>query len=231
MLGLVVLQVDETIEADFRTFFASGDVRLLVSRVPSGANLTPESIAQMEVDLPQAVRLLPPDASFDVVGYACTSGSAGIGTDKVRDLVTSERSAQAVTNPLIAALAAFRSLGLKTIGVVSPYTEEVGQPITDALSDAGVKVAETLSFGEEVEANVARIDPVSIRQATCDLAARNRLDGVFLSCTNLRCLSVIEPLENELGVPILSSNQVLAWHMAQLAGIDVPGRVGRLMKR
>ena len=41
-LGLIVLQVDETIEGDFRQMLPH--VRLYVTRVPSGAEVTPEDL-------------------------------------------------------------------------------------------------------------------------------------------------------------------------------------------
>jgi maleate isomerase len=44
------------------------------------------------------------------------------------------------------------------------------------------------------------------------------VDGLFLSCTNLRTLDVIAPLEEKLKMPVLSSNLVLAWHLSQIAG-------------
>ena len=58
-LGLIVLQVDETIEQDFRCLLAPDAVRLHVSRVPSGAELTPNTIASMNATLPAAAALLP----------------------------------------------------------------------------------------------------------------------------------------------------------------------------
>jgi len=52
---------------------------------------------------------------------------------------------------------------------------------------------------------------------------------VFLSCTNLRTLDIIDPLEQALGIPVISSNQALAWHMARQTGAplaaDAPGRL------
>ena len=78
-----------------------------------------------------------------------------------------------------------------------------------------------------MDARVARIDPSSLVEAARVLAERSDMDAVFLSCTNLQTLDVIEGLEAELNLPVLSSNQVLGWHMAQLAGVDVTGH-GRL---
>ncbi len=74
---------------------------------------------------------------------------------------------------------------------------------------------------------MVRIDATSIIDAARDLCADAQLDALFLSCTNLRTLEVIAPLEAELGMPVLSSNLVLAWHMSQLAGVPFSS-LGRL---
>ena len=220
-LGLIVLQVDETIEQDFRRVFPPDRVKLHVTRVPSGAELTPETIGTMEATLPAAAALLPPAAQFDAIGYGCTSGTTLIGAARVRNLVQGSARARAVTDPLTAALAAIHALGLQRIGIVSPYVEAVAGPIRRAFEAERLSVPATLSFGEEVEARVARIDPASIREAALALARQTTLDGVFLSCTNLRTLDIIGGLESDLNLPVLSSNQVLAWHMASLSGVSV----------
>lgn len=225
-LGLIVLQVDETIEQDFRRLFPAEAARLHVTRVPSGAELTPHTIAAMETALPSAAALLPA-AAFDVVGYACTSGTTLIGAARVRDLVGGAVQTRAVTDPLTAAFAACRELGLSRIGIVSPYVASVAAPIREAFEAAGIAVPATLSFGEEVEARVARIAPASISEAARTLARSSRLDGLFLSCTNLRTLDILASLEAELNLPVISSNQVLGWHMAQLSGCAFePGNAG-----
>ena len=42
-------------------------------------------------------------------------------------------------------------------------------------------------------------------------AAEGRADGMFLSCTNLRTIDVLAPLEQELQAPVISSNVATAW--------------------
>ena len=218
-LGLIVLQVDETIEQDFRRLFPPHLTRLHVTRVPSGAELTPDTIADMERALPDAARLLPATQPLDVVGYACTSGTTLIGADRVRELVTGATQTKAVTDPLTAALAQCERLGLARVGIVSPYIASVAEPIRAAFETAGVTVPDTLSFGEQVEAKVACIAPNSIANAARALAQRSKLDAVFLSCTNLRTLEILAPLTEELGLLVLSSNQCLAAHMGALANV------------
>jgi maleate isomerase len=126
-----------------------------------------------------------------------------------------------VTNPLSAALAAFADRGVARVGIVSPYVASVAAPLRTAFMDAGIEVPDTVSFGEEIEARVARIAPKSIANAARALVARSAMDAVFLSCTNLRTFDILPMLEAELGMPVFSSNQVLAWHMARLAGQGV----------
>ncbi|WP_425050843.1 maleate cis-trans isomerase family protein [Psychromarinibacter sp. S121] len=227
-LGLIVLQVDETIEDDFRRMFPPGTARLHISRIPSGAELTPGTIAAMEMALPAAAALLPPAVRFNAVAYACTSGTTLIGAGRVRDLVQSHTSTASVTDPLTATLAATHALGIRRIGIVSPYIEAVATPIRRAFEADGIEVPVTLSFGEEVESRVARIAPASIRDAAMSLAAQAKLDGLFLSCTNLRTLDVIPELEQALGLPVLGSNLALAWHMARMSGVSTDGLPGRL---
>ncbi|MGJ8622623.1 MAG: maleate cis-trans isomerase family protein [Yoonia sp.] len=230
-LGLIVLQVDQTIEQDFRRLFADPEIALYVSRIPSGAELTPETIAQMAADLPQAARLLPPAARFDVIAYACTSGTTLIGADRVTQLVQGQATTRAVTNPLTASLAALSALYAQSIAIVSPYIPAVAVPIRDAFVQAGFEVPATLSFGEEIEANVARIDPADIHAAAVRAAQTPGVEAVFLSCTNLRTLDIIDDLEHEIGLPVVSSNQALAWHMARLAGVSAgTGKFGALLR-
>ena len=137
-----------------------------------------------------------------------------------------------VTDPLTAALADLRASGVHHLGLVTPYIESIARPVRNAFADAGHVVAQTLTFGEEAEARVARIAPALIKAAA--RAAAKEAEAVFLSCTNLRALDIIDDLEAELGIHDPSSNQVLAWHMARATGApvatDAPGRLLRMTK-
>lgn len=224
-MGLIVLSVDETIETEFRTSLPPDSARLYVSRVPSGETLTPDSIAEMETNLTAAAHLLPQAVNFDVIGYACTSGTAQIGADKVAHLVRQGATARAITNPLSAAIQKLISLQTKRVAIVSPYTADVSQPLESAFETAGLSVAGTLSFGEEIEARVARIAPASIAEAARKLHTRTQPDALFISCTNLRTQHILSDLERDLNIPVISSNQALAWHMQTLAQGE-PSQVG-----
>lgn len=118
-LGLVVLQVDETLEQDFRQMFPSDDVAIYVSRIPSGDDLTPDTIATMETTMTAAASLLPTAAPFDVVGYGCTSGTTLIGQARVAELLRAGVRTPEVSDPLTATLAALGALNITGLGLVT----------------------------------------------------------------------------------------------------------------
>ena len=218
-IGLVVLQADETIERDMRRLIPAS-VEVLVTRVPSGPVVTLESLAAMEAELQSAASLLPEGAQMSVVGYGCTSGTAQIGTDRIAQAIKAGADTQQVTEPVSALIAACRHLGVRRLGILSPYIESVSNRLIEVLSKAGIEVCAFASFNESEEQRVVRITPGSIISAGQQLAASAEMDALFISCTNLRTLDVIAPIEADAGLPVLSSNQVLAWDLLRLANIN-----------
>lgn len=218
-LGMIVLKTDETIEHDLRRSFDAPDVSLYVSRVPSGADVTRDTLAQMSAALPAAAKLLPPELRYDVVGYGCTSGTAVIGAEKIAEQIRAGCAAQHVTDPLTALSALCASRGIRKLAFLSPYIETVSRTLRDALAERGVTSPVFGSFNEAEETKVAKISQASLYEAAMTLGAAPEAEAVFLSCTNLRTLDVIPKIEADLGKPVFSSNQALIWHMRQLAGL------------
>ena len=227
-LGLVVLQSDETLEYDMRRLLPE-DVEVLVSRVASGTELSTDMIAGMEDRLTDAATLLPRDAVISAVGYGCTSASAQIGSARVAELIKQGVSTPHVTDPAAALIAACKALGVTRIGMVSPYIASISDQLRAVISNAGIAITRFGSFNEPIEGNVVRITAQSLRDAATTVAEDPSCQAVFLSCTNLRTLDVIEEIESAIGKPVLSSNQVLAWHMLRLSGKSAaPAAPGRL---
>ncbi|MDC1349238.1 Asp/Glu racemase [Amylibacter sp.] len=214
-MGLIVLQADQRIELDARRQFEP-EVNLHISRIPSAAMVTTETLKQMEKDLPIAVSLLPNAVDFDVVGYGCTSGTSVIGAENIAKIVKDSCRTKHVTEPVSALIAACRHLGIERIGFLSPYVEAVSAGLRETLFLSGVETPIFGSFNEEIEERVVKISTVSISDAAVELGEQD-VDAIFLSCTNLNTLSVIKSIEEKIGKPVLSSNQVLAWHMSQLS--------------
>ena len=228
-LGLIVLKTDETIEHEFRCFVPSDGVVLYHSRIPMAADVTAETLARMKEDIPHATSMFPETAPFDVIGYGCTSGATVIGPQGVAEGIHRHYPGAAVTEPLSAARAAFSALGVRRIALLSPYVEPVSRALRQAFEASGTQIAAFASFDEGRESVVARMTPRSLLAAIEETVAGQDVDAVFMSCTNLRMASVLAEAERRTGLSVLASNQVLAWHMMRLAGVQdvVPG-AGRI---
>jgi maleate isomerase len=229
-IGLIALHVDETLETEIRPLLDVEGVALYCTRVQSGAELNEHTLAESAARIPDAARLLPPNARMDVVAYACTSGATIIGPDKVARAIRQSRPADApgsfaqsaVTDPLSAVKAACAHLGIKRLGFVTPYIASVSAAMRTALEAEGIEIIAFGSFEQSEEHLVARISPGSVREALLRVGKSAACDGVFASCTNLRTLGVLQETEDMLGIPVLSSNQALAWHILRLAGVSAP---------
>ncbi len=218
-LGVIVLQTDETLEPEFARMTALDGVALYHSRIPMVAEIRADTLARMESDLPASARLLPPSLEFDVIGYGCTSASTVIGSENVARAIRTVFPAAQVTDPLAAIIAAGRTLGAGRLGFITPYVPEVSLGMRRKLEAAGFDIAAFGSFREGDDRVVARIAEDAISAAAVRVADSAPCDAIVISCTNLRCLRVIPEIEARTGIPVISSNQALGWHMLRLAGI------------
>lgn len=220
-LGMIVLSTDETLEYEARQVLEGRGVNLMHNRILSDPQVTPDSLKAMEARMPEVAQLLPAD--LKAIAYGCTSASVFIGPDAVEKRVQSVQPGVPVTNPISGVIAALNALKVTRIGLVTPYTSEVAQPMRSYLSDRGIETAKELSFGEGDDTKVARISQRTTLQAMLEVGRVKGVEAVFASCTNLGSFEVIDAAEDELGKPVISSNLALIWHTLKRAGIPATG--------
>ena len=132
-------------------------------------------------------------------------------------------------NPLTAAKAALKRLGIKRLGLVTPYRPDVTELMQARFEEAGIVIQSVGSFYQQDDRVVGRITSDAILEAALTIGRNDLVDGVFISCTSLRAAGIIQQAEAALGKPVTASNHALAWHLLRLAGIrdEVTG-FGRL---
>lgn len=215
-VGLILLQADEVLENEIRMLMHAPDLPLYHTRVTSAADVTPETLAAMEAEIPAATKMLPPAADIGIVAYCCTSGSVVIGEDNVAAAVHSVRPGVRVTNPIAAVKARLKDHDAKRIGLLTPYEPSVSTAMSDHLKDNGFEITSFAAFGEKEEAKVTRISRASILDAVESIGSGDQCDAVFASCTNLRTADILEEASKRIGKPVISSNSALAWHIEKL---------------
>ena len=217
-LGLIVLSTDQTLEWEARRILCGHDANLMHSRIESAPMVTPDSLRDMGGRLETAARLLP--SPLRAIGYGCTSASVMLGPAEVAGIVGRAHPETPVANPISAVAAALNALGARRVGLVTPYAPEVARPVAEFLGGAGFEIARETGFGEGDDRRVARIREQDTLRAIEHVG--RGVDAVFASCTNLRTLGVIDDAERRLGVPVVSSNSALIWHLLGLAGAGIP---------
>ncbi|MGB7285333.1 MAG: Asp/Glu racemase [Salaquimonas sp.] len=217
---MVILQTDQTIEYEFASLMRGEGVALYHARIPNAMEVTPDTLRQMELDLPKTAALLPEQFGFDAIGYCCTSGATMIGEENVAKIINMVHPKAQVSNPIAACKAALAALGFNKIALVTPYAPSVTLEMQSNLQAAGINTNAVASFNQSDDFTVARISSQSILDAIKKIGVRDDCDCVFVSCTSLRVLSVIAEAEAYLGKPVISSNQALAWHLMRLSGLN-----------
>jgi maleate isomerase len=219
-IGVVVLATDQTLEHEFRRLLDVPGVAFYESRILNDAAITPETLAAMETRLTEATGLILPGLPLDVVAFGCTSAAMVIGEDQVFARIRAARPGVACTTPITAAFAAFETLGVRRLALLTPYRDDINRFMRDYIEARGFAVPAMGSFNEEDDRRAARIDPASVRDAAIELGRAAEVDAVFVSCTSLRLLDALGAIEGALGKPVTSSNHAMAWHCLRLAGVD-----------
>lgn len=164
------------------------------------------------------------------VAYGCTSGSfiGGLAGEAALVAAMVEAGAPTAVTTSGAIIAAAHALGLKKVAVVTPYDEAVGAKLRAYLNEAGLKVTAHNDMG--LTGRIWTV-PYEITAAVARRTAQGGGDAVFLLCTNLRTYDLIASLEQELGIPVLTANQVTMWAVLAAAGVAAVGPGQSLLDR
>ena len=228
-IGLIALDSDVATERDFHAMLPP-DVMFHTSRIHCVNPITVENLRRQGPQLRDAVKLLIPDQRLDAIAYSCTSGTVAIGYEGVaREIRAAGRPRIPVVTPITSAIAGFAHLGLRRISLLTPYLDSVNQAMRRFLESCGIEVVNIGGFCMDDDREMARIPPEAIFDAALEVCDE-RADALFISCTAIRAVEIIERAESALARPVLSSIQTLFWQSLREAGYAAPVHgFGRLL--
>jgi len=220
-LGLLVPATDHVSEIAFQEMLAGQAIEFLTNRVALANPITMENLARMIDDVTRATAALLPDGRIDAIAFSCTSGTVAVGPENVARSIHAGRAGVPFTTPITAAVKACKQRGLKRIAVLTPYLDEVNEPIRRFIEQNGIAVGAFGSFHLSTEPEIASV-PVDTIVAAGKALDGPGIDAVFVSCTGMRGHAALDALENATGKPCLSSNQVQLWDALSLIGWTRP---------
>ena len=228
-IGLLVPSSNSTVEVEFYRALPQ-DVSLHVGRLPI-TQVDPQSIAGMVDPLEtEAKKLASADVDVIVLGAAAPSFLKGMGYDREMSRRIAQASGKPATTASTALLQSLNALGARRIALGTAYSTKVNAIAIDFLAANGVEVVKTECLGLVDNLEIGRLDVATAYDLGRRIAAPEAQAIAFL-CTNWQSLAIIDKLERDTGLPVLSSTQFSVW--AALQTIGYAGRIegyGRLLR-
>ena len=218
-IGLLVPSINTTMETEFWRIAPHG-VSVHSARIAGGRHGTPEELRSMEnasLKAAEEVAMVEPD----VVVYGCTSGSFFEGPDwnrKICEQLTAITKAPTVTTAGAMA-ACLMAGGFRKVDVVTPYVELTNERLKQFLKAHGIDVVRLGTFDMLDMFDHAKIQPDEIYRKVKEITTPDA-EAVFVACTQLRALEVVDLLERDLGKPVYSAVQASAWQAFEAIGLD-----------
>ena len=218
-IGVIALSTDFTIEQDYRSICHQLPVDIFVNRIPFENPLNHENYLKMADHISEVSSQILPSQDIDIIAYGCTSGTIAIGSRRIKEEINKTKPTAKVTTPITAALKAFNFLGLKNIAVLTPYPKDVNITVYEYLSDNNINIESFSSFNLEYDSDIAQVSLDSLEKEISKIDLSN-VDGLFVSCTALKIVDVLDKIEKKQNTIVISSNQAIIWDCLRSVGVD-----------
>jgi maleate cis-trans isomerase len=156
-----------------------------------------------------------------VVSIAPLVFLGGLGYDRVIIDRVANLTGLPVTTNQTAAVDALKALGVTRIALVNPNTSDLVARQVTFFEDSGIEVQSATSMeipdNRDIDCVPADVSLEFVRSA---IRGERPPEGVYLSGPCWRTLDIIDPLEAELGVPVVSALQAMVWGAMRL--VDRP---------
>jgi maleate isomerase len=221
-VGLMIPSSNTMMEVDFARDLPAGTALHTARMFLEDTTAAGEIRMLDEFALPAARDL--GTARPDVVVFGCTSAGALRGNDYDAELCAriSELTGAPTVSTIGAVRAAIADSGATSVGVITPYVDELNERIKASIEADGTRVAAIAGLGITENfaiAEVGRDDIIAFAvRALGQLAGQAGIGLAFASCTNFGAMAARHDIATRLGLPVVTSNQaVLAAAVARLS--------------
>ena len=115
-----------------------------------------------------------------------------------------------VTTPSTAAIKALKKLNINKISRFTPYSKKLNDEDLEYFKNEGFEVTSNSYFDIEADYDIGKVDQNYLFNVLSEINL-NGAEALFVSCTALPVLPIIDKLEKKLNTTVLSSNQALIW--------------------
>lgn len=173
-------------------------------------------------------------AEVDVILQAGTAIAffRGFGHDQELSRRITAATGINATTSLTAVIEALRALGIKRPAIATSYLADIDARLAAVLQQSGFEVAAIRGMGLKRSIDMGKVMPDETYRLAYEVACgASDVDGIFISCGNLRSFEAIARLETDTGLPVVTSNQAGLWQTLRMVGIgDRLPNLGRLLR-
>ena len=209
-VGLIALASDFMIERDFINVIKDRDIDFFVNRIECYNPLTKENLIKMSDKVTEVTKDILPDQDIDCIVYGCTSGTIAAGYNSIEQKVKAAKPMADVTTPSTAAIKALKKMKIKKISIFTPYSKILNDEVLKYFKSEGFAVTSNSYFDIEADYDIGKVDQNYLYDVLSKIDLKGA-EALFVSCTALPVLPIIDKLEKKLNTTVLSSNQALIW--------------------
>ena len=217
-LGFIVLSGDLACEHDLFNMTPEG-VGISFTRLKTDDFTTNETLAAHVNQLAEAASRILPDVKPDVISYCCTSGSIVIGEEEVKRQIAIGAPYTKPMSLVTGVVSALNAVQAKKIVIGTPYLDEINAREEEFFLSKGFEILRMEGLNLETGIEFGKVTPDFWNKFSLEIDCDDA-DAVFLSCTGIRSLDIIEKVEAQINKPVITSNQAQMWSALRLAGIN-----------
>ena len=196
-------------------------------------SLKDQALGQFEMaPMLDAAALLADARVHSICWNGTSAGWLGFEQDEALLAAITEHTGVPACSSVLALRDILEKTGVRRLGLVTPYLDEIQARIVDTFTKAGFTVAAERHLNDPGNFSFSEVSEDTIAGMCRQVAASADLDAITIFCTNLRGAAAVPALEAELGLPIYDTVATALWASLGTAGID-PARVnawGRLFQ-
>ncbi len=209
-IGLIALATDFVIEKDFIKIIKDRNIDFFVNRIESYNPLSKENLIKMSEKITDVAKNILPDENIDCIVYGCTSGTIAVGYEIIEKKVKAAKPKAKITTPSSAAIKALKKLNIKKLSIFTPYNKKLNDEVLEYFSNQGFIIVANTYLDIAADYDIGKVDQNFLYETLSKIEIADA-DALFVSCTALPVLNIIDRLEKKLNKPVVTSNQSLIW--------------------
>ena len=104
--------------------------------------------------------------------------------------------------------------------MLTPYPKDVNVTVFEYLSKSKLKIDSFNSFNLNYDSEIAQVSLESLKESIAKINLDN-VDGLFVSCTALKIVDILDEVEKKFNTTVISSNQAIIWDCLKLLDMNV----------